>query len=441
VLSDRNSQDDRDGIFLLSPDTGEKRQLTKVPQGLTGDFFPALSPDGRALAFVRWIGPGASDLYVMSLSNELVPQGEPKQLTSDIGVVTRPTWTSDRQEIVFSYLGGERGSTIARLQAAKASRQTAKPQRIAAFGEGSYSPAISHVGHRLVYVSESENSDIWRMELSAAEDSESRVKLRSPPAEALGELIASTRNDWAAAYSPDGKKIAFSSERSGRDEIWIADSDGRNPFQLTDFVGEATGTAHWSPDSRYIAFDARVPGSRGDLFVIDIEEKKPKRLTNDPGDELEPTWSRDGRWIYFASERTGKWQVWKIPSNGGVAAQFTKNGGFFSLESLDRKYLYYGKSFPSGGIWRIPIEGGAETEVVSSLSDWCNFGVTEQGIYFSPATRRSIEFLSFRSGKIKTVFTNAGLGIGLDISPDGRYLLYTQEKAGGSDLMLVENFR
>jgi hypothetical protein len=71
----------------------------------------------------------------------------------------------------------------------------------------------------------------------------------------------------------------WSSNRSGRDEIWIADSDGKNPFQLTDFVGEMTGTAHWSPDNWHIAFDASVAGSPGDLFVVDIEEKKPKHLT------------------------------------------------------------------------------------------------------------------------------------------------------------------
>ena len=112
------------------------------------------------------------------------------------------------------------------------------------------------------------------------------------------------------------------------------------------------------------------------------------------------------------------------------------------MESPDRKYLYYGKSFkPARGIWRIPIEGGDETEVLSSLSGWCNFAVTEQGIYFVSSRPRSVEFLSFSSGRIKTVFAHEELGVGLDLSPDGRYLLYTTGKRMGSDLMLVENFR
>ena len=181
--------------------------------------------------------------------------------------------------------------------------------------------------------------------------------------------------------------------------------------------------------------------------MMDIEEKTPKHLTNDPGEELEPTWSRDGQWIYFGSKRTGEWQVWKMPSKGGDAVQVTKNGGFYALESLDRKYLYYAKSVdPARGLWRVSIDGGEEKEMAPSLFLWCNFAVTAQGIYFTAP--RSIEFLSFHSGKVMTFFANEGLsfayegnGVGLDISPDGRYLLYTQEKPLGSDLMLVENFR
>jgi len=306
-----------------------------------------------------------------------------------------------------------------------------------------FSASISYVRNRLVYKTRSKLSEnIWRMDLSSVEGNGARVTPRSrQPSVTHVDLIASTRHDWAAAYSPDGKRIAFISDRSGRDEIWLADSDGKNPFQLTDFVGERTGTPHWSPDSRYIAFDARVAGTQGDLFVMDTEEKKPKHLTHDPGEELEPTWSRDGRWIYFGSRRTSDWQVWKISSQGGGAIQVTKNGGFYSLESPDRKYLYYAKSFkPARGIWRIPIEGGEETEVVSSLFGWCNFSVTEQGIYFT-SSPRSVEFLSFSSGRIKPVFANEELGVGLDLSPDGRYLLYTTGKRIGSDLMLVENFR
>src|SRR5882724_13201590 len=98
-----------------------------------------------------------------------------------------------------------------------------------------------------------------------------------------------------------------------------------------------------------------------------------------------------------------------------------------------------GKSFkPARGIWRIPIEGGEEAEVVSSLFGWCNFSVTQRGIYFISSSPRSVEFLTFSSGRIKTVFANEELGIGLDLSPDGRYLLYTTGKRMGSDLMLVE---
>lgn len=82
------------------------------------------------------------------------------------------------------------------------------------------------------------------------------------------------------------------------------------------------------------------------------------------------TWSRDGRWVYFTSIRSGRRQIWKIPADGGEAFQLTQNGGSSGLESLDGKYFYYitRESEPAprngwGQVWRVPSHGGKE-EVV-----------------------------------------------------------------------------
>ena len=246
-------------------------------------------------------------------------------------------------------------------------------------------------------------------------------------------------------YSPDGKKIAFSSDRSGNFEIWVCESSGLNSQQLTFFGGPDTGSPRWSPDGKQIVFDSH-PDGPSDVYVINSEGGKPHRLTENPFDDFVPSWSRDGKWIYFASNRTGDYQVWKMPAGGGEAVQVTRKGGLAAIESPDGKSLYYGKDleFPTS-LWKVPLDGGQEIEILDPLSNPWNFAVAKEGIYFLPTSEATggvpVEFFSFATGEIKTVATvGKAVWVGLAVSPDGRTILYTQIDQQGSDLMLVENF-
>jgi hypothetical protein len=111
---------------------------------------------------------------------------------------------------------------------------------------------------------------------------------------------------------------------------------------------------------------------------------------------LVPSYSRDGQWIYFASERSGDWQVWKVPPAGGSAMQVTHEGGFAALEGLDG-YLYYAKSrYPSPEVWRTPLAGGDEELVSEHLRPrtWSSWTVTRTGILFVEDVRNGKTTLS-----------------------------------------------
>src|SRR5262249_58143707 len=108
------------------------------------------------------------------------------------------------------------------------------------------------------------------------------------------------RDDTSPQFSADGTKIAFASDRSGSEEIWVCDSDGRNPHPVTAFSAPRKGTPRWSPDGRQIAFDALADGQR-DIFVVSAEGGQARRITTEPSEEVRPSWSRDGAWIYFGS--------------------------------------------------------------------------------------------------------------------------------------------
>jgi hypothetical protein len=126
--------------------------------------------------------------------------------------------------------------------------------------------------------------------------------------------------------------------------------------------------------------------------------------------------------------------------------QVTHEGGFSAFESADGEQLYYSKG--SGNMWavstsplfRMPVKGGAEVQVVPKVANWAAFAIAAKGIYFTP-DGKTIQRLDFSSGKISTLATlDKGLG-GLCVSSDEAFVVWPQLDHASAELMLVEGFR
>jgi Tol biopolymer transport system component len=257
----------------------------------------------------------------------------------------------------------------------------------------------------------------------------------------------STRLDHVPQYSPDGKRIAFASNRSGSHEIWLCDADGSNVVKLTSFGGPYVAGPAWSPDGRRIAFDAR-PNGTSEIYIISADGGKPERLRDIQSKNGLASWSRDGKWIYFDSDRTGKSQLWKVPAGGGDPVQVTKQGGGpYGVESPDGKIVYYMRTFASvndAELWRVPAEGGEEVRIVATNCGQI-FSVVEHGIYFfSGCVNPSVQCFNFTTREFETIAKVEGRPVyGFSVSPDSRWLLYSVREGEQlqSELMMVEKFR
>jgi Tol biopolymer transport system component/serine/threonine protein kinase len=431
AVSDKSSAEAPYSIFMVGRDSGEKRQLTSPISGSTGDLSPAVSPDGKNVAYRHSEIGGVSEIYVTPTTG-----GQPRRLTFSEDIKVAPAWTPDGREILFLSETGSYVSTLWRIPAAGGT-----PERVEATGQGLTSFAISPKGNRLAWAQAISDSNIWQVELSG-------TALPVANRQSAKMLISSTRADTSPQFSPDGKRIVFASNRSGASGIWVADSDGRNPMMLTSFDQGRTGSPRWSPDGLWIVFDGRVERDV-DIYVISAQGGRLRRLTTEPSEEFVPSFSRDGKWVYFCSNRSAPIQIWKMPADGGNEVQVTRGGGFDNTESPDGKYLYYGKQRGKPGIWRVPVAGGEEELVVDHhrAGFWRQWAVSEHGIFFATEETSGhavIEFYSFATGKVSLIMSlEKGLPdtiSGLCVSPDGRRLVWTQLDQISSDITLMNHF-
>ena len=157
-----------------------------------------------------------------------------------------------------------------------------------------------------------------------------------------------------------------------------------------------------------------------------------------------PSWSRDGKWIYFHSDRTGRNEIWRVPFAGGAAEQITKEGGYAAYESADGTTLFYTKA-TSSPLFARPLSGGAERQ----LLDWVSqraFVPVDDGIYYigrrSDNGQYPLQFFRF-SSQTSQVLTNIDgtIYLGLSVSPDRTAILFTKTVKSGANLMMIENFQ
>lgn len=209
-------------------------------------------------------------------------------------------WTAAGDALIGSSVGNT-GSRVWRYDL-----KDARFSLLASGEDDSHSPAVSRQGH-LAYVLSTRNANLWQANLTTRDgDKGNDVK----------QIASSSRWQSDPSFSPDRRHVAFLSDRSGSQEIWITDIDKQASSQLTHFEGPPTGSPSWSPDGTQIAFDSEQDKNT-QIYVVPSAGGPIRQITWARGENVVPSWSQDGKFVYFASSRTGEFQIWKCKAAGG----------------------------------------------------------------------------------------------------------------------------
>jgi Tol biopolymer transport system component len=411
LFADREGAGQPLAMYILTLQTRRVRQIT-FPRSGYGDVAAAASPDGRHVVFVRYQGGGESDLHLVPAAG-----GAETRLTRDRCLHFGLAWDSAGEHIVYSSnraAASER--SLWRIPMTSGGVPGAPQLVTPTLASGARFPSVRSYrgGSRIAYTSLRQTFNV--LQCTAGGEP-------SP-------ISPSSEVDAAAEFSPDGARVVFCSNRSGKREIWIAGAGTGTAQQVTRLTEPYPDSPRWSPNGRQIVFSLQAHDNR-DIYVIDAAGTGLRRLTTEPGENGRPCWSPDGRWIYFRSNRSGIRQIWKIPAGGnGPATPVTEGGGFEPLADPSGRWIYYSKDRDEPGLWRVPVNGGEEEKVLDGVREG-HWSLTRAGVYFvcpdQPKVKAQLWHWPFDGAATELMHPDLGdpaeLKTGFSMRHDGRVWL------------------
>ncbi|MGD0200188.1 MAG: winged helix-turn-helix domain-containing protein [Bryobacteraceae bacterium] len=427
VADDAESPHEALGLFLISLATGEKKRLTRPDNLYIGDVDPRFSPDGRTVSFIRVLHRAHQELFMLPADG-----GTPTQLTSDGRQVSGQDWMPDGKTLVF---GSDRTGEFRlwKLSFAPGSKTALQPAAI--YGDFPIQLSIARRTAALVYSVLQHDLNIWRLDLAPT----------ASPDKKWTRIIASSGQDVSPQYAPDGSRICFRSDRSGEEQLWITDSDGGNPVQVTHGALRPS-VGRWSPDGRAIVFNnART----GEIFVARSGAEGAWTTQKTSATGYHPVFSPDGQWIYAGTTDS----IVRMPAQGGPVSEVVKTRGLSLGTSADGKYIYFVREPADSILWRAETSSGQVSKVVENLVPYCTscWALTSSGVYYlgskpDAPDRQTLYFHDLATRRTKPIVDYPEplppMGSGpFSLSRDGRYLLCVRVETPNADVFRVEPFR
>lgn len=414
-------------IFSIDVLTGARQQLTEPAPGVIADVEPAVSHDGKHIAFLRNTGTLVGDVYSMNLDGT-----DLHRVTWDQRDIMGFCWDSDNHDFI---LASRRNDGILRLWQ---TRQNGHYIRLTDGLTAAGFPAMSPDGNRIVFSSYHNVSSLWRAWTHEG---------RAQPVIENGSVNADP------AFSPDGRKIAFRSDASGSAEIWTADADGKNAHQISALNGPFIDHITWSPDGKALAFDCRDSGHTS-VCLMPAQGGAILHPVSWDSDEEMPVFSADGRALLFTSERSGAPEIYRVSLDRTNAEISPLGSGVRAAVVPALSILLSARAQPPNGLYAQKINASAELEGPRREVFTFSLGKGElrdawepapEGLWFfkDPSEKGDSTIFSFsiRNQAVSPVITFGHPLVKGDkvfaVAPDGKSALLVEQGVQTADLSVL----
>ena len=404
---------DRRGLNPRQITAGDSEEVTHVR--------PRWSPDGTKLVF-QSSERTKFDIRVVDVASQQVTI-----VTNDPARDHNPVFGPDGRTLYFSsYRSG--GINIWSLAVDAGGRPQGRPAQITT-GAGQ-DVWLTVAGRHLAFTTLKRNADLWQLPV----DPVTGLRTGDPV-----ELLATTREDNRGAWSPDGSKIAFNSDRGGSMNVWIYDLESGSTRQLTKGPG-GDYQPTWSPDGSRVAFFSSRSGTP-DIWSADVATGELKQITNGTAIEINPFYSPDGNRIAYHSDQSGRMEVWVVNPDGIEPRAVTDMG---VIVSHFMRWVRDGEAI----LFRCLCDGSGQVAEVDLGSGRVSELPHVRGgahLSLSPAGRRIMDVTNHRvlwsspiePGDAERVYEPEDSAIRVDYpcwSPDGSRVLFDRVRPEGGDI-------
>jgi Tol biopolymer transport system component/DNA-binding winged helix-turn-helix (wHTH) protein len=410
-------------IWIMSLLDGSRQRLTTPPDAYSFDTRPRISPDGSTLSFTRGTRAAREiwlvDLKKISADNPLPPDA--RQLTFDGQYMTSHDWMPDGKALI---LDSERSGHRALWKLDLDGNWTLLGARDAE------SPSMA--GNKLSFKIAQYESNIWVLNARNGE-------LAEQP------LIASTKYDSHPVWSPDGTELAFSSNRTDRGSIWLANADGSGQRLVYEPPEGRVIWPMWSPDGKYLV--ATLYSSRGQSLVkIALDHHEVSIVPTSGVRPYGGSYSADGKWLYYiaGSDERGT-RLWRQATEGVVEASVLIDQTVNHYRIVQNQWVVYTKH-SSEGLYKASLEDPSKEYVVLPelpQAAWDDWTTSDGWVYFPQASQTDgmvLMKMELNGGPAEKVSNHvpSSFGPNLEVREGRDDILMSRTDRAYSDLFLVE---